>query len=309
VDVPERSEEFHPATLLPEPAPSHGNPAPRNDAPKGGSLVPPPHPDPAPYGSTESNVAAGKKPTATEDPKPRNDIPGEPRGSATSPTAPVSYPVQPAATAVHAPSSTPTVSTPGPGSTPSAPLPKLPGVGQPHGGAPSAYQPQSLAHDHHGPVAHGAAPLMTEHVSALNNYTGLGHEDLNDALRNETVDASQQARVDALNRALDKLPPYEGPVVRGTDLPPDVLAQYQPGAAVTEPAFFSTSINPAVPQSTAFAGNVEFRVLSRTGRDISSFSMFPTEQEVLFPTGVTFYVLDRRSDPLTGITIIEMIEQ
>jgi hypothetical protein len=37
--------------------------------------------------------------------------------------------------------------------------------------------------------------------------------------------------------------------------------------------------------------------------------MFPTEQEVLFPTAVTFYVLDRRSDPLTGITIIEMIEQ
>jgi hypothetical protein len=158
-------------------------------------------------------------------------------------------------------------------------------------------------------VAHEAAPLTTEHLSALADYTGPGHEDLNDALRNETVDASQQARVDALNRALDKLPPYEGPVVRGTDLPPDVLAQYQPGAAVTEPAFFSSSTNPAVPQSTAFAGNVEFRVLSRTGRDISSFSMFPTEQEVLFPTGVTFYVLDRRSDPLTGITIIEMIEQ
>jgi hypothetical protein len=184
----------------------------------------------------------------------------------------------------------------------------LPG-GQPHGGAPSAYQPQPLAHDHHGPVAHTVEPMTSENLSALNNYTGLGHEDLNDALRNETVDASQQARVDALNRALDKLPPYEGPVVRGTDLPPDVLAQYQPGTAVTEPAFFSTSMNPAVPQSTAFAGNVEFRVLSRTGRDISSFSIFPTEQEVLFPSGVTFYVLDRRSDPLTGVTIIEMIEQ
>jgi hypothetical protein len=308
-DVAERSEEFHPATLLPEPAPSHGNPAPRNDAPKGGSPAPPAHPDPAPYGSTESKVTAAKKPTATGDPKPLTDLPGEPRGSATSATAPVAYPLQPAATAVHAPSSTPTVSASGLGSAPSAPLPKLPGVGQPHGGAPSAYQPQSLAHDHHGPVAHDAAPLTSEDLSALNNYTGLGHEDLNDALRNETVDASQQARVDAINRALDKLPPYEGPVVRGTDLPPDVLAQYQPGAAVTEPAFFSSSINPAVPQSTAFAGNVEFRVLSRTGRDISSFSMFPTEQEVLFPTGVTFYVLDRRSDPLTGITIIEMIEQ
>ena len=207
--------------------------------------------------------------------------------------------------ALHADPSAPKVVSHEPAGTPPMALPGA----QPHGGAPSAYQPQSLAHDHHGPVAHDPAPLTSEDLSALNNYTGLGHEDLNDALRNETVDASQQARVDALNRALDKLPPYEGPAVRGTDLPPDVLAQYQPGAVVTEPAFFSSSTNPAVPQSTAFAGNVEFRVLSRTGRDISSFSMFPTEQEVLFPTGVTFYVLDRRSDPLTGITIIEMIEQ
>ena len=90
-DVAERSEEFHPATLVPEPAPSHGNPAPRIDAPKGGSPVPPPHPDPAPYGSTESKVTTAKKPTATEDPKPLNDPTGEPRGSATSATAPVTY--------------------------------------------------------------------------------------------------------------------------------------------------------------------------------------------------------------------------
>jgi hypothetical protein len=308
-DVAERSEEFHPATLLPEPAPSHGNPAPRNDAPKGGSPAPPPHPDPAPYGSTESKVTAAKKPTATEDPKPLNDPTGEPKGSATSPSAPAAYPVQSAATAVHAPSSTPTVSAPGPASTPTAPLPKLPGVGQPHGGAPSAYQPQSLAHDHHGPVVHDAGPLTTEHLSALNNYTGLGHEYLNDALRTGTLDASQQARVDALNRALEKLPPHSGLVYRGTDLPPEVLAQYQPGAVVTEDAFVSTSVDPAVARSPAFAGNVEFRIVSETGRDISSLSLISHEQEVLFPSGMQFYVITRTTDPLMGRTIIEMIER
>ncbi|MFZ0715136.1 hypothetical protein, partial [Mycobacterium sp.] len=139
-DVAERSEEFHPTALIPEPAPPRSNPAPRNDAPKGGS------PAPAPYGSTDQKLTAAKKPTATEDPKPLSEAPGEPRGSATSATAPVTYPTQPTATAVHAPSSTPTVSAPGPGSTAMA-LPKLQG---PHGGAPSAYQPESLAHDHHG---------------------------------------------------------------------------------------------------------------------------------------------------------------
>jgi len=65
----------------------------------------------------------------------------------------------------------------------------------------------------------------------------------------------------------------------------------------------------AVARFAAFAGNVEFKILSRTGRDISSISMFPSEREVLFPTGVQFYVLDRKSDPDTGRTIIEMIER
>jgi hypothetical protein len=308
-DVAERSEEFHPATPVAEPAPSQGNPAPRNEAPKGGSPVPPPHPDPAPYGSTESKVTAAKKPIATEDPKPLNEAPGEPRGSATAATAPAAYPVQSTATTVHAPSSTPTVSAPGLGSAPSAPLPKLPGVGQPHGGAPSAYQPQSLAHDHHGPVAHNAEPLATEHLSAVADYTGPGHDDLNSALRNGTMDASQQARVEALNQALEKLPPHHGPVFRGTHLPDDELARYQPGVVVTERAFVSTSVDPAVARFAAFAGNVEFKILSRTGRDISSVSTFPSEREVLFPTGVQFYVLDRKSDPHTGRTIIEMIER
>jgi len=151
--------------------------------------------------------------------------------------------------------------------------------------------------------------LTSEDLSALNNYTGLGHDDLNDALRTETVDASQRARVEALNRALEKLPPYAGPVVRGTDLPAHVLAAYQPDAVITEAAFLSTSMEPGVAQSSAFAGNVEFRILSKTGRDISSFSLFPSEKEVLFPNGAMFYVLTRTADPLTGRTIIEMIEQ
>jgi hypothetical protein len=304
-DAAERSEAFHPVTPLAEPAPPHGNPALRNDAPKGGSPAPPQHPDPAPYGSTEPKATTAKKLTVTEDPKSLNELPGQPKGSATSATAPVAYPVEPSATSVHAPSSTPRVVSHEPASTPPMTLPGA----QPHGGAPSPYQPQSLAHDHHGPVAHNAAPLTTGDLSAVADYTGLGHEDLNDALRTKTVDASQQARVEALNQALEKLPRHHGPVVRGTDLPLDVLARYQPDAVVTERAFLSSSVEPAVAQSTAFAGNVEFRILSKAGRDISSFSTIPGEREVLFPTGTQFYVVDRKSDPVTGRTIIEMIER
>jgi hypothetical protein len=48
--------------------------------------------------------------------------------------------------------------------------------------------------------------------------------------------------------------------------------------------------------------------MSTSGRDISSFSMFPGEQEILFPPGTKFYVVDKVVDPVTGTTVIEMVE-
>jgi hypothetical protein len=144
---------------------------------------------------------------------------------------------------------------------------------------------------------------------ALADYTGSGYDDLNSALRSDVLDVSQHARVAAINNALEKLPAYQGPVIRGTNLPPEVLDQYRAGEIIKEDAFLSTSTNTAVARSPSFAGNVEFRILSSSGRDISSVSMFPGEQEVLFPSGTTFYVVSKVLDPLTGRTIIRMIER
>jgi NAD:arginine ADP-ribosyltransferase len=290
-DSAERSEELHPAALLRETAPPQANPTTQNEPPRGGQPAPAPKPkEPLPpYGLTESKNPVSQKQSTD--------------------TAP-----RPVTTATHAPSSPPAAAIHGSAGTPSASLPLSPTVKHPHGGAPSTCSPASAMNDHHGPVAHAddhvaARPLTFGELSALADYTGLGHEGLNDALRSGNVDASQQTRVDALNRALDKLPPHNGPVFRGTDLPPEVLAQYQPGAVVSESAFLSTSMDLGVAQSTAFAGNVEFRILSKTGRDISLISMFPSEREVLFGTGVPFYVIDRRPDHVTGRIVIEMIEQ
>lgn len=151
-------------------------------------------------------------------------------------------------------------------------------------------------------------PLSPEHLKALADYTGMGYTDLNEALRSEALDASQAARVDALKAALSKLPPYEGSVVRGTNLPPEVLAQYRPGEYIVEKAFLSTTKDPVVAQSSAFAGNVEFRIVSFTGRDVSAFSMYPAEQEILFPANTRFLILRKTIDPRTGRTIIDMVE-
>ncbi|OJZ74572.1 hypothetical protein BRW65_07575 [Mycobacterium paraffinicum] len=63
-----------------------------------------------------------------------------------------------------------------------------------------------------------------------------------------------------------------------------------------------------VAQSSAFAGNVEFRIVSLSGRDVSAVSMFPGEQEILFPAHTRFLVLRKTIDSRTGRTIIDMVE-
>lgn len=150
--------------------------------------------------------------------------------------------------------------------------------------------------------------LNTDDLSALADYTGNGFTDLNSALRGGVLDSSQLARVNALNRALEKLPAYDGAVVRGTNLSDEALAQYEPGKFVEEKAFMSTSTDPGVARSSVFVGNVEFRVLSKTGRDVSAVSIVPHEQEILFPARTIFYIVSKVVDPLTGQTIIDMIE-
>ncbi|BBX99010.1 hypothetical protein MLAC_43040 [Mycobacterium lacus] len=193
---------------------------------------------------------------------------------------------------------------------------------RPEPGEPSGSDGSVITHhgagdhgaDHHGPTDGGdylnpVVPLTSADLSAFADYTGFGYQDLNSALRDNALDASQQARIDAIHKALEKLPVYEGAVVRGSDLPPEALAQYQPGEVITEDAFLSTTTNPAVAESPTFAGNVEFRIVSKTGRDISSVSVFPGEQEILFPAGTKFYVIDRKVNPSTGRTTIDMMER
>ncbi|OJZ76301.1 NAD(+)--arginine ADP-ribosyltransferase Mav [Mycobacterium paraffinicum] len=222
------------------------------------------------------------------------------------------------------------------GGEPGGHPPEMPGGGPQDGGPPpgdggsthppgegSPHPPDGASgpHDGDGQGPHDQIPddggdhqlplrqLDSDDLAALAHYTGPGYQGLNLALREGTLDASQQARVDALHRALEKLPPYEGTVVRGTNLPADVLERYKPGDIITEHAFTSTSTDQTVARSPTFAGNTEFRIWSTTGRDISAVSIFPGEQEILFPAGSKFYVVSKTIDPETGRTIIEMIER
>ncbi|WP_142254698.1 ADP-ribosyltransferase [Mycobacterium colombiense] len=218
-----------------------------------------------------------------------------PSGSPTEVPAPASNPHQPPLNGS---------SKPGEGGPPEPKVP--PDDGAPANSGDKNGQDESPDNDDH-PLSR-EDPLSPEHLKPLADYTGMGYTDLNEALRGEALDASQAARVEALKAALSKLPPFEGSVVRGTNLPPEVLAQYRPGDYIIEKAFLSTTRDPVVAQSSAFAGNVEFRIVSFTGRDVSAFSMYPAEQEVLFPANTRFLVLRKTIDPRTGRTIIDMVE-
>lgn len=153
------------------------------------------------------------------------------------------------------------------------------------------------------------ATLTQKDLDALADYTGPGYADLNRALREGTMDASQKARIDAINEALAKLPDHNGVVYRGTTLPQSVIDDYKVGEVVTEKAFTSTSSS----ASTAFPGNVEFSIVSKTGKDVAPYStveaMGIKENEILFRSGTNFEVLSKTVDPVTGKTLIQMIER
>lgn len=288
-------------------------------------------------------ASAGKPPVPADLPHPHEQVPAQIRAAPADAGSAATH----AQSAPHLPSA-PAAPTGG-GLPAGAALPQAgaPHGGSPHGGEPGAHEPhqphdgaprppagtphppgdgtsQHQPSDGNGHHPHDGSPhepgdggnhpptespLTPDDVSALADYTGPGYQELNDALRNGALDASHQARVDAINRALEKLPAYEGPVIRGTNVPADVLDRYQPGRVITEPAFTSTTTLRAVAEGPAFAGNVEFRIFSTTGRDVSSFSMYPGEQEVLFPPGAKFYIVGRTVDQKTGRTIIEMLER
>ncbi|MEU4807677.1 ADP-ribosyltransferase [Nocardia fluminea] len=152
--------------------------------------------------------------------------------------------------------------------------------------------------------------LTQKDIDAIRGYTvedkadPNGYYQLNKSLREGTVSPTQQATVDDINAALTKLPDHNGVVYRGTNLPQDVIDKYEPGKMRTEDSFFSSSSR----NDGAFPGNVEFHVVSKSGKSVDPYSAEAGEDEILFRSGTNFYVDSKSVDPVTGKTIIRMME-
>lgn len=125
------------------------------------------------------------------------------------------------------------------------------------------------------------------HAAAIIAYTGSHYGPVNKQMRTGAMTQEQWNYAKSLNAALDRLPPHVGVTERGSSVPANELAQYQPGIIIEERAFTSTG------KGKKFSGNVSFEIHGRTGRDVSKLSSHPHEKEVLFKSGTRFKVVSR----------------
>lgn len=146
-----------------------------------------------------------------------------------------------------------------------------------------------------------AANLTTLERVALFGYTTGDYNAINPAMRGTISDPGLQAYVDHINDALAKLPDYQGDVRRATGNGSYTDA-WQPGADWTSGAFLSTTkIEPgSVPATGDWVMTIEGE---NRGKDVSMFSAWPAESEVLIPGGSTMEVVsvDRTKKPMVVV--------
>lgn len=122
---------------------------------------------------------------------------------------------------------------------------------------------------------------------------------INPALRGKTNHLKQIAAViKQLDLGLSKLPPYQGVVLRGVNLPKNMTLKI--GGTFSDPAYLSTST------SNPYGGTHQFIIHSKTGRQVEMFSPNPDEKEVLFKRNTPFKIIDIRNS--NGVILVELAE-
>jgi hypothetical protein len=116
-----------------------------------------------------------------------------------------------------------------------------------------------------------------------------------------------------LMRALDQLPAYTGTVYRGGNTGLDqavVRREYKLGRTVQWAAFSSTSTSLAAVKPFVERGKgVIFKLNVTSGRDISAYSYFPKENEILLSPNTRLVVTSNLYVDNEGYTRIDMAEQ
>ncbi|MBF6618769.1 MAG: hypothetical protein ITG02_00880 [Patulibacter sp.] len=155
------------------------------------------------------------------------------------------------------------------------------------------------------------APMAPWVRDALHFYTSPAGNYLriNKAFRSGTIDEVETIAPDSslISRALAELEKFEGPVFRriADDLPVENIERYSPGVIIVENGYTSATMDP---QFSFGSGNVQWVIVSKSGRIVDSHSAVPWEREVAFDRFTKFEVLERYYDSDEGCWMIAMSE-
>ena len=147
--------------------------------------------------------------------------------------------------------------------------------------------------------------LSESEKSAIYSYVGGESYLINDALRRGlSLSPGQEEIVKNLDKALDKLPTYQGEVSRSvwlsaTDID-SYLKQHSEGSTITYSAFTSSTAGSVYNKEA----QVQLCWYSNNGKDMIKYN--PEEREVLYPRNSQFKVVNIFDDK--GVIHIEMEE-
>ncbi|MBA8827822.1 hypothetical protein FHX42_005229 [Saccharopolyspora lacisalsi] len=151
-----------------------------------------------------------------------------------------------------------------------------------------------------------------EELTAMRRYTGIHHQDINEALRSGDEAALQKhdTEIKNMTSGMNRLPDWKGSpehpdVYRGIqiDSPEEMdklLSRYEPGAVVKEEAFTSGD------KTQAYPGNVEFVIRPEHAKDLEFANPHGVGHEVGWAPGNRFEVTGRVYNPETEKWTIHM---
>jgi len=159
-------------------------------------------------------------------------------------------------------------------------------------------------------------PLDDKEKDAIKTYTGSDkfgklNKDLRGgkALSHENINLTKN-----IDSALEKLPKYKGETIRNVSFSNDselnsFLKSHKKGSVVNYKSYTSTSKNTEV--FGASLDNVKLKIIGKSGRDISGFSISSREGEVLYPKDTKFTIKSITKEKTfagTDMKVIEMVE-
>jgi hypothetical protein len=137
---------------------------------------------------------------------------------------------------------------------------------------------------------------------ALKGYTEWDYEEINAELRSGDVSEESMEQIELIKDALDKIPSHQGTVLRGTSFKFFEWYTIAEGQVISDPAFFSTSINLATAEKFAKCANIDDDLdgdgvileieCKQQGKylNLGGVGSHKDEEEVLFPTSTKFKI-------------------